>query len=209
MNKQNVKRKWASLGTIIGVATVSFLLYTSVFMNVQVKDEPSWHIVWEGSLAEAAEGNPGAGASGFLEIFFTNHSSSGTTAYDTNTSSTFETWADAALAAGGGNAWASGDAFNLQLKHSTTFDVVVRCRFNRTVAHNGTMFRDADCRVNLTAAGGGINIAGTTGTNCVSQNVTTNDYIWINVYWNNTNAGYTLGKGQTCTITEISIQAKY
>lgn len=208
MNKQNVKRKWASLGTIIGVATVSFLLYTSVFMNIEVKDEPGWHIVWEGSLAEAAEGDPGSGVSGFLEIFFVNHTDT-ESIYARNDSSTFETWANAALAAGGGNAWANDDLFNLQLKHSTSFNIVVRCRFNRTVAFNGTMFRDADCRVNLTAAGGGITISDVTGTNEVSQNVTTNEYIWINVVWDNSNAGYSLGKGQTCDITEISIEAKY
>lgn len=212
MNKENYKRKWASLGTIIGVATISFLLYTSVFSNIQVKqEEGTWHVIWEGSLAEAAEASPAAGASAFLEIFFVNHSNTGTTTYDTNTSSDFETWANAHLAAGGGNAWANADAFNLQLKHSVDFDIVVRCRFNATHAWNGTMFRDSDCRVNITASGGGITIAGTvSGTNAVSKNHTTDlSYIWINTYWNNSNAGYTLAKGSTCTISEISIQAKY
>lgn len=212
MNKESYKRKWASLATIIGVITVSLLLYTSVFQNVKVvqeKDE-SWHVVWEGSLAEATEATPTAGATGFLEIFFVNHTATPTTAYDTNTSSQFETWANANLGTGVGNAWANADSFNLQLKHSVLMDVVVRCRWNRTHAWNGTMFRDADCRINITASGGGITILGTaSGTNVVSYNNTGGTYIYINVVFTNGGSGYNLNKGGTCTISQISIQAKY
>jgi hypothetical protein len=209
MNKEYFKKRGVHLAVICGVFCVSFMIAAQMYTPT-LKYEPTWHIVWEGSLAEAAEGNPGAGASGFLEIFFINHSAAPATAYDDNTSGTYETWANANLGSGVGNAWANADAFNLQIKHSVAMDVVVRARWNRTNAFNGTMFRGADCRINITASGGGITISGaTSGTNVVSKNTSTNDFIWINVYWNNAAAGYVLSKGGTCTISMISIQAKY
>lgn len=211
MDSTNVKKRSSRLGLIVGVAIIAFLLYTSVISNIQVKQkEGKWQVLWEGSLAEASEGNPGTGASGFLEIFFVNHSGSPATAYDTNTSSLMETWANANMGTGVGNAWANADSFNLQLKHSTTFDVVVRVRYNHTHAWDGVKFVDADTRVNITASGGGVTISGTvSGTNVVSYNNTGMAYIWINVYWTNGGAGYQLTKGGTCTVSSISIQAKY
>lgn len=211
MNLNNVKRKGINLGIIFFVALVTFILYTSVISNVKIKqDDGTWHVVWEGSLAQAVEADPGAGASGFLEIFFVNHTATPATAYAINTSSNFETWANANLGTGVGNAWANADDFNLQLKHSTAFDVVVRVRYNKTHAWNGTAFLAGDTRVNITASGGGVTISGaTSGTNVESYNNTGMDYIWINVYWNNTVDGYQLSKGGTCAISQISIQAKY
>jgi hypothetical protein len=174
------------------------------------KVDEEWHIIWQGNLVDAAEAVLGSGPSGFLEIFFVNHSATPLTAYDTNNSASFETWADAHIAATGSHAYANADNFNLELRHSVAFDVVVRVRFNRTHAWDGAKFIGADTRVNVTVSGGGVTISGlVSGTNVVSYNNTGEQYIWINVYWNGAGAGYTLLKGQTCVISQISIQARY
>lgn len=215
MNKENLKKGGVRWAVVAGVFIVSFLLYTSVFMNTQIKTEPSWHVLWEGSLAEATEANPGAGASGFLEIYFINHSNTGTTAYDNNVSSGYEGWCNTSLDADGAagtvnHAYAAVDNFNLTVKALTAMDVVVRARWNRTHAWDGSKFIGSNCRINLTMSGGGITISGlTSGTNCISNNETDHTYIWINVYWNNTNAGYQLNPNQISQVTQISIQAKY
>lgn len=216
MNKENFKRKCGNLAVIVGVAIVTFLLYTSVVSNIKVKkDEGKWHVLWEGSLAEATEANPGAGVSGFLEVFFLNHSANPANAYNDNVSSNFELWANASLDADGSagttnHAYSKDDNSNLTLKWGVPMDIVVRCRWNKTNAFDGTMFQNTSCRVNITMAGGGITILGTTsGTNIQSNNETDHTYIWINVYWNNAHAGYTLAKNGISLMSQISIQAKY
>lgn len=215
MNKEYFKKKGVHWGILLGTIIVTLMLSTQMIPTPKLEHEPTWHILWEGSLAEATEANPGAGASGFLEIFFVNHSADPANAYNENTSSVFETWCNASLDADGAagttnHAYANADNFHLEVKHSTTMDIVIRARWNATHAFNGTIYRDSDCRINITASGGGITILGTTsGTNVVSKNGTACEYIWINVYWNNAGAGYVLSKGNTCTISSISIQAKY
>lgn len=209
------RKTFSGKGLVVGlVITMLIGYFTLPHPVIKEEKEKTWHVVWEGTLAEATEADPGAGASGFLEIFFVNHSNTGTTTYLTNVSSDMEDWCNASLDVDGTGtgyyAYAIADNFNLQLKHSTALDIVIRVRFNKTHAWNGTDFVDADTRVNITASGGGITILGTTsGTRAVTRNDTSDDYIWINNYWNNSNAGYQLQKGGTCSITSISIQAKY
>jgi len=215
MNKEKVKRNGVRWAVVIGVIIVSLMLSTQMIPTPKIKTEPTWHILWEGTLAEATEANPGTGVSGFLEIFFLNHSATPSAAYDTNVSSEMETWANASLDADGAagttnHAYATADNFNLTLKWGTTMDIVVRCRWNKTNAFDGAMFQNTSCRINITMAGGGITILGTTsGTNIVSSNETDHTYIWINVYWNNAHSGYTLAKNGISLVSQISIQAKY
>ena len=211
------RKAGVSWATVVGVMVIVFMFVTQMIpIPVLVQeDDKTWHVIWEGSLAEATEAALGEGASGFLEIFFVNHTATPATAYDTNVSSQIEGWCNTSLDADGAagttnHAYAIADAFRLQVKHSTLMDVVVRVRFNRTHAWNGTMFHPADCRVNITASGGGITILGTvSGTNVVTGNSTGYGALYLNVYWDNAAAGYQLSKGQECSISSISIQAKY
>lgn len=216
MNKESFKKAGVRWGTIFGIFFVVLLLSTQMIPTPQLKPEPSWHIVWEGSLAEATEATLTAGASQFLEIFFINHSVIPWDAYDNNLSYIYETWCNASLDADGAagttnHAYAIADNFNLTVKWGTTFDVVCRVRFNKTHAWDGAKFLNSSCRVNITMAGGGVTILGTTsGNNIETRNDTSDDFIWINVYWDGVaHAGYTLNKNGISLVSQISIQAKY
>ena len=204
--KKGYKKAGVSLGTVAGVAIVATLLILTGPTPRIVNEDGVWQVVWEGNLASAAENDPGAGASGFLQIFFINHTAAPATAYDENTSATLETWCTANMP--GKTPYASADEFNVEIDHSTTFDILVRVRFNQTHAHNGTAFVDSDTRVNITCSGD-LSIADATGTNVVSHNTSGGTFIWINVYWNNGGAGYSINKDETFDVDEISIEAKF
>lgn len=203
------KRKGIRLGVVVGVfVVVMFALYS--IPKPTMKYEPSWHVVWEGTLAEASEANPGSGASGFLEIFWINHTATPATAYLQNTSATLEAWCVANMP--GKTPYASADNFNVQIASNKLFDIVVRCRWNKTNAFDYSLsqFVGSDVRVNISASGGGITINGaTSGVNVESLNNSAKDYLWTNTYWNNGGSGYYIQKGTTCTVTYISIQARY
>ena len=214
MNKEILKRKGVHWGILFGVMIVTLMLSTQMIPTPQLKTEPTWHILWEGSLAEATEADPGAGASGFLEIYFVNHSAIPWDAYDSNTSSTYEGWCNTSLDADGSagtinHAYSAADNFNLTVKWNVAMDIVIRARWNKTHAWDGSKFINGSCRINLTTTGGGIVIAGVTGENIETNNETDHTYIWIDVYWDNSGAGYTLSKNGVCMIQTISIQAKY
>ena len=214
MNKEYFKKRGMRWATLVFIFVAIFTLSTQMIPTPKLEQEPTWHILWEGSLAEATEADPGSGASGFLEIFFLNHSADPSNAYNDNVSSNFESWCNTSLDADGAtgttnHAYATADNFNLTVQWGEVMDIVIRARWNKTHAWDGAKFINGSCRINLTTTGGGIVIAGVTGTNIVSNNDTAHTYIWINCYWNNAHAGYTLDKNGICKITQISIQAKY
>lgn len=202
------RKKGVRAGVVASIIVLSLLAYFTLPRPIleQDNDDGTWHIIWKGSLAEAAENDPGAGATGFLEIFFINVSATPSQTYTQNDSSVYESWCTAYMP--GKTPYASTDNFNVEIEHNKAFTILGRFRFNRTHAHNGTIFRDADCRVNITTTGA-IVINDVTGTNVVSHNVSTENYIWINVYWDNGGAGYTINKDQSFDVTEISIEAKF
>lgn len=217
IKKSFSKKAGVGWGTIISIVIVGMLFATGSLPIPMIKNnEGTWHLVWEGSLAEAAEANPGSGASGFLEIFFVNHTTTPTTTFLQNTSATIEGWCDANLLPAGvaTHAYATADNFNLQLKHSTTFDIVIRVRYNKTHAWDGSKFIDGDTRVNITCAGFAT-MSDVIGTNVVSRNNTGDSYLYVNVFWQDadggTGTGFTLSKGAVWSANTISIKiwAKY
>lgn len=207
MKKTNRKKAGKSLSMVFAVTVTLLLIVFSMPQPVLVEDEGTYRVIWKGNLASAAEGNPGSGASGFLEIFYVNHSGAPAGAYEENTSATIEGWCTA------GYGYASADNFLLQISSAVTFDIVVRVRFNKTHAWETDKFIDTDCRVNITHTGlDGNAISDVTGTNVITHNDSSDEYIWINVYWDNSGSGYTIAAGGTWDsnqCTEISIEAKY
>lgn len=163
------------------------------------EDTRSWHIVWEGNLAQATEANPGAGAGGILEIFFYPHVANPNTVYAENNSAILE-----ANSLG----WANADDFNVQLPHSTPFDIVVRVRGNATQCKRGNIWWDSDLRVRITSSDLGI-ATDTVMTGIVTRNNSADPFLWMNFYINNTGLGYTLSKDQIAQITSIKFEAYY
>lgn len=203
------------LGLMIGVFVICFALATRMIPTpVLLQDDGKhWQVIWEGSLAEAVEADPGSGAGGFLEIFFINHTATPNITYTQNTSTTLEAWCVANMP--GKTPYASIDNFNLEVDHSTSFDIVVRVRFNKTHAWNGTAFSQNDTRcemqVNSSNWADGEDITNATDGYIVpSYNDSGQGYIWINFVWNADDAGgYQLAKNGVMTVARIYISANF
>lgn len=205
--KKSLKKAGASVGTILGVAFItSMLLFTGQTPKLE-NDEGTWQVVWSGNLVEAAEADPGSGASGFLEIFYVNHSEDPVAAYEENTSATIEGWCTA------GYGYATTDEFDLQLSSAVTFDIVVRARFNKTHAWETDKFIGSDVRVNITHTGlDGNPISDENGTRVETHNDSSDEYLWCNFYFNNNGDGYSIAAGGARAdnkCSEISIEAKF
>lgn len=222
--KSFYKKAGVSFGIIVSVFVIGMFLTTQVLPFTKLMRDsndtmkiggfdtyiPTWHVIWQGSLAEAAEANPGTGKSGFLEIFWINHTATPATAFLQNNSATLEAWCVANMP--GKTPYASADSFNVQIASNVGFDIVVRCRWNKTNCwdYSKGMFIGTDIRVNISVSGGGITIAGTTsGTNVMSRNNTGENYLWTNTYWQNGGNAYYIQKGATSTVASISLQARY
>ena len=210
------KKAGVRWGTLFAVVAVGLMLGTQMIPHPILKNQPSWHLVWEGNLAQATEASLYGLTSGFLEIYFVNHTVTPTTAYNHNTSSDFETWADANLEPAGvaTHAYANADNFCLQLKYGVAFDIVIRVRYNKTNAWDGAKFIDGNTRVNITCSGFAA-MADIVGTNVVSYNNTGGTWIYINVFWQDadggTGTGFNLLKGSPWANNPIAIKiwAKY
>ena len=167
-------------------------------------DEKGWHILFDGNLAQAAEGNPGAGVGGILWIGFVNHSNPNEyadVAY--NTTATLESWCTS-----NGLAYANADDFNLEMSHSVLFDIVIKVRLNQTECWDGSQWVDTWARMNITSADLGIG-ADTAMEKFVLHNDTADGYLWLMFYYDFTNAGYDLSKDQSADITSIKLSAYY
>ena len=182
-------------------------LIASINNNDVVVDEPGWEkvMVWskEDGLqwlgAEASQAN-----SGYLGIYFCNHSASPDTAYTRNASTNLENYSK-----DNSFDYAAADNFDLSFSTSNAFDIVVRCKFVRASGPwNGTGWRDTWVRVNITLTGGVV-ISDETGTWCETYNSSSSGSYYGNVYWDNSGSGYVLAAGDSADITEVSIEAKY
>lgn len=208
--------KW---GIIIGTFLICFALATRMIPTpIVIQDDGKhWQIIWEGTLAEAAEVNPTGDADGFLEIFFINVSTSPGADYSrNNTANEFETWCTANMP--GKTPYASIDNFNLEVDHSTSFNILVRCRFNKTHAWNGTAFIANDTRcemqVNSSNWADGEDITNATdGVVVPSRNDSGDEHIWINFYWDDGDGGdgggFQLAKNGVMTVARIYISANF
>ena len=197
------KTKGIRLGLVAVLVVSTFVIGMLPHPVIEQNDaDRSWHVVWEGSLADyarAAEANPGDGVSGILSVYIYPHDASPGTEYAENTSATLE-----AACLG----YANADALRIDVPHSTAFDIVVRVRGNKTHCWVSDQFYDSYLRVRITAADLSIG-ADTLATGVISYNNTGKDFIWMNHYLNAGGAGYSLIRDQTAEITHIKFEAYY
>jgi len=204
MKKNKVEYKKAGVRMSIVVALVIGMAFAFVAFphpELVFEDGKNWHVVWEGSFAEAAEADPGAGSSGILEIFFVNHSASNCTE---NTSGTVEGWCDS-----NNLGYASADDFNLEIAHSVDFDIAIKVRANRTHAYRTDKFFDSDVRIRLTSSDLSI-AADTVITGYVLQNGSSDNFIWMMFETKGKPAsGFSLSKDGSADITSIKFECYY
>jgi len=217
MNKEDKLLKAGVISGIIFCVFVAGLLIGTNFNDVvEYREEEMWQMVQR--FTPLAEGNPGAGASGFLEIFFINHSAADlNTTFNENSSGKLESWCDANMA-GHNSTFATADSFDLELASEVSFDIVVRVRFNKTHAWETNKFIDTDCDCQITTSCTGWadgndeanESARDRGAAVVSRNDTGDDYIWINFCWNaDDDGGYQLADDAVLTVSEIYIEARF
>lgn len=192
--------KKMTFGTLLLVGIIcSMLVATQVLMPFA-----GWH-----TIASAADGNPGTGASGVLEIFIYTHQAVPATAYAANLSSVSPL------------CYASRNTLNGSctgnVPYATTFDIVVKCRYNATHAYNTTgsvwMLTWVKALITCANLGVGADTALTSvTTNCVQigKNAT---YMWVN-YWiadsdAGAGAGFTITHGQVVNVTSFKMQAYF
>lgn len=213
MKKENIKK--VSMWSAIVCSTV-ILIFVSSQLTPMIVNEPEEELVWQKVARWPAlgEATPGAGVSGFLEIFLVNHTAAGGTKgiYMSNSSATIEGWAKANMP--GHTPYAATDAFSVDIASEIQFDVLVRGQFNKTHCWDGTKFRDDRVRINITFSCtqwlDGENAADDNGTIVVTGNNTAWGCLYVNAYFNaNDFAGYKIADDATLTITEISLEAKF
>jgi len=210
--KDRKKRNRSKFGYgLIAVLVIGMVFgYMTIPRPVLQVDEDTgeWHIVWEGNLASAAEANPGTGASGFLSVYFHPHQATPHASYFENSSSNLESNCTT-----NSLGFANADDTEVDLAHSTTFDVVVRARGNVSNCQVGGTWFDTNLKVQWTSAS--LAVSADTELSLVGGNAsaTSNDsaftYMYMNFWDDNGGTGYTISQDQSLEITSIKLLAYY
>lgn len=184
MKKSKINK--TKLGIVLGIFAVTLLLSSSIYVYQDDKD--NFQLRVSNALAEYALG---AGESGWVEIYLYPHDATPGTTYAENTSATLEA---ASLAYYDTDGWSTST-----FPTETSFDIVIRVRYNKTHLWKTDKFIDARAACNLTVAGHtgagdwavGADFA-LNMTKVVTRNDTSDDFIWMNFYMNNGGSGYQL-----------------
>lgn len=180
----------ASMFTVIAVGMITAMLLTTHFVAPELS-ERIWRPV-------KATGNPGAGASGMTLIFIYPHQADPGTAYATNLTT--------------GNSYAYRDTWNGSLTgdvpYDTTFDIVIKARFNTTHAYNTTASSWDTSYVKALLTCADLSIGADTEMTVV-ETVNNTDFMWVQFYLNNAGSGYTRSHGVTTNVTSVKLQAFY
>lgn len=199
------KVKKAGILSGIIVTLIVLVMVFSNFNSVSITEMTFKPVdIWS-----VGEGNPGAGASGFLWFGFTNLSDA--TGYDENSTSTLETWATANMV--GKTPYGDADEFHFEYESEKTFAIIVQVRYNKTHCWETDHFNGARTDVQLTLTctdwAVGSNINNVSGTRYETRNNTGEDYIWENFVWDNGGTGYQMADDSTFDCSEIYIEAKF
>jgi len=188
---------------VIGIL-VSYMTFPHPILE-QDEDTKSWHIIWEGNLpALAAEADPGTNTSGFLSVYFHPHQAVNMTSYMENSSSNLES-----NCTGADLGFANADDTEVDLKHSTAFDVVFRVQGNNSNCKVGGVWFDTNVKIQWTCAdlsvGANTELLVGTSDGRWTANDTTYTYLYMNFWDDNGGNGFTISQDQTIEITSIKL----
>ena len=141
-----------------------------------------------------ADADPGAGNCGVVNIHIYPHDAAPATTYGSNITE--------------GNSYTYGHANttfgqNGYVPYDTTFDIVIRYRFNSTVAKATTNNTWMLSWVNMTIRIPDLGINANTTMSKVNITTTPN-YMWVSFYMNNGGAGYTITHGQNVSYAKFT-----
>jgi len=180
------------IGLVVGI-----LFFSGLSTTMEYVAPKSWHII-----ALASEANPGAGKGGILEVYFINFSAPGKVP-NVNLTTTMEGWA----ATVGYSGWNNTATYTQKLRQGVKFYIVCRVRGNATMCKR-TVWQDTDLRCRFSCAGLGY-ASLTNMSRYVSGNNSGWSMLYVNFYINNSNAGFSLTKGQTITNVVTELDAYY
>lgn len=181
------------LALIFGIAGIVTIANMDIDDSVKIETMETWNDI-DGWWNLAGEANPGAGASGILEIFFINHSADKYYTQE-NTTATLE-----AHCTNNGFGWVNADNQELDIAHTATFDILVKVRGNATHCKHGATWFDSDLNVTMTWSDKGLTNDqpdGNTTYPLAAMNTSAFTYLYVIFYWDNGGAGYSINKGQT------------
>ena len=176
-------------------------------------DSRSWHDIAKFERTEsgyklvyldplAAEADPGDGNSGFLSIYIHPHQAD-LGGYNENSSSNLETNCTNA-----GLNYVNADDTEIDIAHSTAFDIVARVRGDDDHCKRGSDWWDTDLNCTLTYSDGSETDA-QPDASFATHNASTSTYLYMNFVWDGSGSGYTISKGATSEIQEIIFSAYY
>lgn len=195
---KNTKGKRFAFGSLFTVGLVAAMLIAMLTIPSQLNMK-GWN-----TIASATDGNPGTGASGVLDIFVYAHQAAPAVAYAANLSSASPlTYASRNTLNG---------ALTGNVPYATTFDIVVKCRFNVTHAYNttGSVWMLTWTKGLMTCANLAVGADTLMTAVKIGENAT---YMWVN-FWiadsdGGAGAGYTITHGQVVNVTSFKMQAYY
>lgn len=181
------------IGAIVGMVMLVNMNPTEIIQSVGQK---GWSSI-------ATAGTPPAGESGVYFIYIYPHQAVPYTAYKTNLSNA------SAYAYGSLNSTLTGS-----VPSGTTFDIVVKVRYNATHAYNTTTpsWVLSWTRANITCASLGIGAYTAMSQSIIAANNASggaNDYMFEHFWINNGGAGYTISHGQSVNVSLFRMQAFY
>jgi hypothetical protein len=185
-------------------------------------DGRTWHVEHTVALGNLDE-SYSTGNSSILAVWVVNHSDIAETQYDTNDTKGTTNVNDSNSVAG----YAQGSSFDIEVDHSTSYDLLIYCRINSTNGADGTMFNDTWVRVNFTTGSGfgcsgGVNLSG-----IVTHNTSGDPAMYMMFVYNGTDTGivpyaglqgdnhamcgtgWTISRDNRSYITSIQLQCYY
>lgn len=200
-NGNPFKKAGVRLGLVIGIFLLLVLGSAGPYPKLVMDDNRRWHIIWEGSFAEAMELVPiVAGNSSIQMIYIMNSTGTDNNARAENDTYVIQNWCNVS-----GLLYTNADDTEIDIAHSTNFEIWVNVRGNATHCKRGANWFDSDLRVRITSADLSIG-ADTVCTNFVTSNNSAFTFLYVNCILT---GPYSITKGSTNQITSIKFEAYY